>query len=116
MGPCVRRGDESFCTSLPTSSLRTQGPIPRCALGYTLNGDAFRNHTRLWLWAPEPVIGCAFARPGGSQGRRWILNQQIAEIAPLQILALDQLDLPVPLPALQLLLPRNRLVRPVIRL
>jgi hypothetical protein len=39
-------------------------------------------------------------------------NDQIAEIAPLQILALDQLDLPVPFPALELLFTGNRIIRP----
>ena len=43
-------------------------------------------------------------------------NNQIAEISPLQILALDQLDLPVPLSALELLFARNRFIRPLERL
>ena len=43
-------------------------------------------------------------------------NDQIAEIAPLQIFALDQLDLPVALPALELLFTGNRFIRPFERL
>ena len=42
------------------------------------------------------------------------LNQQIAEIAPFEILALYQLDLPVTFPSFQLLLPGDRFVRALI--
>jgi hypothetical protein len=39
-------------------------------------------------------------------------NDQIAEITPLQVLALDQFDFPIALPSFQLLLPRDRFFRP----
>jgi hypothetical protein len=42
------------------------------------------------------------------------LHQQIAEIAPLEIVLLDQLNLPIPLPTLQLFLPADRFVRTLI--
>jgi hypothetical protein len=48
-----------------------------------------------------PVRNCALGR---DDSRGMLLNQQIAEIAPLKILALDQLDLPVPFPSFQPLL------------
>src|SRR5947208_1514818 len=44
------------------------------------------------------------------------LNQQITQIAPMEVLALDQLDLPVALPPLQLLLPTDGFVRTIIGL
>src|SRR5258705_383687 len=54
-----------------------------------------------------------------AQGRRQNyrgLDQQIAEIAPFEVFALDQLDLPVTLPSLQLLLPGDRFIRAFISL
>jgi hypothetical protein len=39
------------------------------------------------------------------------LNQQVAEIAPFKVFALDQLDLPVTLPPFQLLLAGDGFVR-----
>src|ERR1700676_1703460 len=48
-----------------------------------------------------------------SQGRQR-LDQQIAEVAPFRVIALNQLDLPVTLPLLQLLLPADCLVRAII--
>jgi sporulation-control protein spo0M len=53
------------------------------------------------------------------QGRRQpgfpqlALNQQIAEITPFKVLALNQFDLPVTLPSFQLLLTGDCLVWPV---
>src|SRR3954451_8821861 len=44
------------------------------------------------------------------------LNQQITQITPIEVLALDQLDLPVALPPLQLLLPTDGFVRTIIGL
>ena len=66
---------------------------------------AGHDHKRLWLWVP-----CFRRDDDGAEP----LNQQIAEIAPFKVLALDQLDLPITLPSFQLLLPGDRLVRALI--
>jgi hypothetical protein len=42
------------------------------------------------------------------------LNQQIAEVAPFKVLALNQLDLPVALPPFQLFLSADCFLRPII--
>jgi hypothetical protein len=77
-----------------------------------------------WIAEPKPSsllpIPTAAAygslRPLARRESELSSNNQIAEIAPLQILALDQLDLPVPLPALELLFTGNCLIRPLERL
>src|SRR5437660_3048492 len=43
------------------------------------------------------------------------LNQQVAQITPFEIFSFDKLDLPISLPALQLLLAGNRFVRTFVR-
>ena len=53
-----------------------------------------------------------------SQGRRkWragTLNQQIAEVAPFEIIALNELDFPISFPPLQLFLTCDGFVWPIV--
>src|ERR1019366_7567049 len=87
MGPRVREDDVEMVEAIACSAIR---PTPRV------------------------VPAKAGTHNHGRQCEAQALNQQITEITPFEVLALDQLDLPVPLPPFQLLLAGDRFVRAVI--
>src|SRR5450631_3255940 len=83
----------------------THNPGRRGCGRYYAQRARTRHHA---VWVP------AFA--GTTGGEAQALHQQIAEIAPFEVLALDQHDLPVTFPSLQLFLAGDRFFGAVIGL
>src|SRR5579863_1642444 len=90
--PCERREHPSSSSRPSERSERRAGTHTPRLVGSSAAARRLFNNGHQWLWAP------AFA--GATEG----LSQQIGEITPFEIFALDQLNFPVTFPSLQLLL------------
>ena len=90
MGPCFRR-DDTGCVHKSWANFTDPKPLAR--------------------GTPIPKLPVVPAKAGTHNHRKQFAahqsDKQIAQVTPLRIFALDQLDLPVALPLLELLLTHN---------
>src|SRR5258707_12448001 len=76
--------------------------------------QAIRSDLKKLLWHGAVHIWVPTFAGTTAEVKARTLNQQIAEVAPFKVFALNQLDLPVTLPPLQLFLSADCLVRAII--